>query len=362
MVNMKRGTWLAIALTLLMVSLVSMLLPVLTYELNGREVASFNVLDIAEQSLELTAILSTYTGQLSLDIDPWVATLLAVLAGASVVAAFAGVITVSAQRPNRWQYMMAMTGLVGTLIPSVVIYVILILSIRYFPGTFRCGVYPIVTPIAMGICVYMVTHRYRHSRAQLYAQMAAEKHWSNPGSLLQDSAYDENANGNGYRFSAQRPESFCPNCGAKLPENLAAPVRPVARKRGWMCLLLIICCIALLCAVLAWRPEDASTPTALCGTWTRYNSELQCQSYIRLESNGQVTVQALFGGLYEGTWSASEGKTGYVIRMNLTGYFAGGTSTEDVALIAQINGAYMKMDWYSIDSISLEWGQWYKRS
>ncbi len=90
MVNMKRGTWLAIALTLLMVSLVSMLLPVLTYELNGREIASFNVLDVAGQSLELTAILSTYTGELSLDIDPWVATLLAVLAGASVVAVFDG--------------------------------------------------------------------------------------------------------------------------------------------------------------------------------------------------------------------------------------------------------------------------------
>lgn len=362
MVNMKRGTWLAIALTLLMVSLVSMLLPVLTYELNGREIASFNVLDVAGQSLELTAILSTYTGELSLDIDPWVATLLAVLAGASVVAAFAGVITVSAQRPNRWQYLMAMTGLVGTLIPSVVIYVILILSLRYFPGTFRCGVYPIVTPIAMCICVYMVTHRYRHSRAQLYAQMAAEKHWRNPGGLLPDSVYDENANGNGYRFSARRPESLYPNCGAKQPENLAAPVRTASRKRGWMCLLLIICCIGLLCAVLVWSPEDVGVPKALCGTWMRYNSELQSQSYIRLESNGRVTVQALFGGLYEGTWSASETSTGYVIRMNLTGFFASGISTEDVTLIVQINGEYMKMDWYSTARISLEWGQWYKRS
>ena len=153
--------WLLPALTCVVVSVASLLLPILTYLYpNGRSI-SFNVLSFVKPSHELTSILDKYSGPYGMDISESLQTVLAALAVIAILAAFAGVITMSRQRPNTWQFILALVGIIGTAIPALLVIVAAPISQRYLPGTFRFGVYPIITPIAMIVCLIMVVQRRR---------------------------------------------------------------------------------------------------------------------------------------------------------------------------------------------------------
>ena len=179
---MKRSTWLTLTLMCLVLSVASMFVPVLTYTFKNGTIEVFNVLGFLDPE-KLLYILSDYTGSFVVEIPGGLVIFLAVLAILSIVAAFIGVITMSVQRPNRWQFVLAMVGLIGTLIPSLLIYLAAILSVNYFPGSFTFGVYPIVTPIAMGICIVMVTRKHKRTQAQIEAEKRAAQYWKTGGDL-----------------------------------------------------------------------------------------------------------------------------------------------------------------------------------
>ena len=154
---------------------------VLTYTFKNGASIAFNVLNFLKPE-ELFQILAEYTGTY-VDFQEGFVIFLAVLAILAIAAAFLGVITMSVQRPNYWQFVLAIVGLIGTLIPSLLIYLAVILSINYFPGTFTLGVYPIITPIAMGICIFMVTRKHKRTQAQIEAERKAAQYWSIGGDL-----------------------------------------------------------------------------------------------------------------------------------------------------------------------------------
>lgn len=167
----KNIQWLLPVLTCIIASVASVFLPVLTYKYPKGWSMSFNIFDFLEPG-KLAKVLSTYTGAFSMDIDPVVVTILAIAAVLAIVAAFVGVITMSMQRPNTWQFVLALIGIIGTAIPSVLVFLAVILSKNYFPGTFSFGVYPIITPIAMVLCLITVTQKHRKTQAE---RLAAEK-------------------------------------------------------------------------------------------------------------------------------------------------------------------------------------------
>lgn len=169
----KSIQWLLPVLTCLVASVVSVFLPILTYEYPNGHSSSFNLFGFLNPD-EFSDILLTYSGDFSLDIDPVVAAILAVAAVLSIIAAFTGVITMSRQRPNTWQFVLALMGIIGTAIPSLLIFLAVILSNNYFPGTFRFGVYPIITPIAMVLCMITVTRKHRKTQAELRAAEQAK--------------------------------------------------------------------------------------------------------------------------------------------------------------------------------------------
>lgn len=179
---MKRSTWLTLTLMCLVLSTASMFVPVLTYTFVGGKSVSFNVLGFLAPD-ELFQILADYTGSFIVDFHEGFVIFLATLAIIAIVAAFLGVITMSVQRPNYWQFIMAIIGLIGTLIPSLLIYLAVVLSINYFPGTFTLGVYPIITPIAMVICICMVTKKHKMTQAQIEAERLAAQYWHTGGNL-----------------------------------------------------------------------------------------------------------------------------------------------------------------------------------
>lgn len=174
--------WLSITFACLGFSLVSLFFPVLTYVNPYGKAQAFNLLQFLDPQ-ELGKVLSQYTGSFALDIRKADIPFYAVAAILAIAAAFAGVITMSSQRPNTWQFILAMFGLVGTLIPSLLLVIVVVSSIRYFPGTFQLGAYPIITPIAMGICMYMVTRKHRLTQAEIQAEKDAAQYLCHLGDL-----------------------------------------------------------------------------------------------------------------------------------------------------------------------------------
>lgn len=167
----KNIQWLLPVLTCLVASVASIFLPVLSYKYPNGQSVGFNVFGFIEP-VELSEILRTYTGPFEMAIDQVVATILAIAAVFAIIAAFIGVITMSLQRPNTWQFVLALIGIIGTAIPSVLVFLAVILSKNFFPGTFSFGVYPIITPIAMVLCMITVTKKHQKTQAEL---RAAEK-------------------------------------------------------------------------------------------------------------------------------------------------------------------------------------------
>lgn len=177
-----KKTWLSITLICLSFSILSVFLPVITYKHPDGMKQNFNVFGFMQPEA-LDNILHKYTGKATLNIGEEQIPIFAVIAILAIVAAFAGVITMSAQRPNRWQFVLALVGLIGTLLPAVLLYVLVISSINHFPGIFILGAYPIITPIAMGICIYMVTRKHKLTQEEMAADRIAAQFIRTMGDL-----------------------------------------------------------------------------------------------------------------------------------------------------------------------------------
>ncbi len=159
-------------LTCIVASVASVFLPVLTYIYPNGQKVSFNVFSFVEQSEDLLDILASYNGPFEMYIDKVWLTILAFLAVLAIILAFIGVITMSLQRPNTWQFVMALVCIIGTAIPAIIVIILAPASQRYLPGTFIFGVYPIITPIAMILSLITVTKKHKKTQAEI---RAAEK-------------------------------------------------------------------------------------------------------------------------------------------------------------------------------------------
>lgn len=168
----KNIYWLLPVLTCIVASVASVFLPVLIYVYPNGQKVSFNIFSFVEQSEDLLNILASYNGPFDMYIDKIWLTILAFLAVLSIVFAFIGVITMSLQRPNTWQFVMALVGIIGTAIPAILVIIAAPISQQHMPGTFNFGVYPIITPIAMTLCMITVTKKHKKTQAEI---RAAEK-------------------------------------------------------------------------------------------------------------------------------------------------------------------------------------------
>ena len=166
--------WLMPVLICLLASILSVFMPVLTYVYPNGNTVGFNILDFTKPSQELIDILWTYQGPMGMDVDDVWMVILAVLAVLAIIAAFAGVITMSRQRPNTWQFVLALVGIIGTAVPAILIMIAVLFSQQYFPGVFRFGIYPIITPVAMVMCMITVTQKHRRTQAEKLAEEKAK--------------------------------------------------------------------------------------------------------------------------------------------------------------------------------------------
>lgn len=209
--------WLLPTLACLLLSVASLFLSILTYVYPDGEKAFFNLIAFIEPSEDLVDILATYTGPYGMNISERVLTVLAALAVLAILAAFAGVITMSMQRPNTWQFIMTLFGIVGTAIPALIVIVAAPVSQQYLPGTFRFGAYPIVTPIAMIACFLQVNWRRRQVMRWKKSDEAVKS-----GLIQRGGDLDADLPAGGRASPAGAPGvNRCPYCGTPLERGAA---------------------------------------------------------------------------------------------------------------------------------------------
>ena len=190
---MKKNTWYFVATGAIVLSMVSLLLPIVTYiNVDGIK-RSFNIFGIMFNSNFRFFIFSEYRGEflygLSYDTIAVLAVLLSLVGVGAIVLAFVGINSMNKQYESSTPFVLAVAGLVGTALPSITLFAIYLVSHSHYLGTMRLGAYIFVTPLAMIAALFAVTARHRLSREEAQARAAASAYIRIAGDLPEVSYY-----------------------------------------------------------------------------------------------------------------------------------------------------------------------------
>ena len=157
----ERKGWFYLAVGCLIVSLISLFLPIIRYTDSIIDY-QFNIIDLVKgnSSFEFL-VLEEYTGPVLWKITDFTVSVLAVIAVVSLFLAVAGLITLRAQRPNTKQFVLTIIGLIGVSIPSVTVIICVLSFGHYYSdgGFLSLGIAPIISPIALLISIGAVIRR-----------------------------------------------------------------------------------------------------------------------------------------------------------------------------------------------------------
>lgn len=181
MARKKNNLMLWIALVWIVISVLSMFASVVSYSENGKTTV-YAMQDMIDGQRFSKEVLSKYTGEFVIHIGSWAVTLLCIVSICAIVSSIVGILLLSKQRPVTWPFIMTVAGMIGTSIPALLILIATILSAFDFPGTIIPGFYPIITPIAIAFCLFVVVkERKRVKKAT--AQMKASAYIAPAGDL-----------------------------------------------------------------------------------------------------------------------------------------------------------------------------------
>jgi len=170
---MQRKGWIITAIICLIVSIVSLFITIIKYTgINGVR-NTYNILDFIDYQRFADEVLTEYSGSMFLSVEDSTVRIFAMIGVIAIVLAVIGIFGMSLQKRNTWSFVLTLLGLVGTLIPSIVIILAVVLSREYFQGTLSCGLYPIITPIAMIICIITVSWKRKKTKEELEAERIA---------------------------------------------------------------------------------------------------------------------------------------------------------------------------------------------
>ena len=147
----------------LAVAILSVFTTIIGYTNTAGEHRSFTIIDfLSKEGNGFDSFVSyDYTGNIFLTIDMSVIWWLAIIGIIGVICALIGISRISKQNDNKSSFMLAMIGSICTAIPSVLILIFVVLLNGNYRGTLTCGIFPIVCPIAMAICIVATTRMYR---------------------------------------------------------------------------------------------------------------------------------------------------------------------------------------------------------
>lgn len=166
--------WFYIAILCILISIFSLFTSIITYTANNGEISEYSIIELLEGEKFSDTVLMEYTGKVVWDINGSTVTVLVIIAIVSLLCAVTALVTLRAQYPNRWQFVLAIMGLIGISIPSILVIIAVFLLKNYFRGTIKCGLSPVITPIAMIICIVAVLRRRNKVLKDLQAKMRAK--------------------------------------------------------------------------------------------------------------------------------------------------------------------------------------------
>ena len=183
----KKNRWMLVATGAIILSVSSLLLPVISYQGKVGVRHNYNILALLGDNDFAQVVFGDYMGTFLKGfpyetIELYTKILVAVGAGA-IVLAFVGINSMSKQYESNTPFRLTLLGLVGTAIPSITLIVLYAMSAEQFRGTISLGPYAFVTPIAM-ICACMaVTARHRMTAEEARLQREASAYIRPAGDL-----------------------------------------------------------------------------------------------------------------------------------------------------------------------------------
>lgn len=184
---MNKNGWYVLATGAIVLSLITLLLPIVSYTNAVGVTRSFNAFAIATDSTFAPFIFNEYQGEFLYGVSYGTITLCAVILCiiglGAIILAFVGINSMTKQYESSKPFEYAVLGLVGTAIPSIVLLALYFVSASQYPGTMTVGPYLIVTPLAMLAAIGAVTARHRVSREEAQARAAAAAYIRPAGDL-----------------------------------------------------------------------------------------------------------------------------------------------------------------------------------
>ena len=169
----NRVGWFYLALGCVIVSIVSLFLPIFKWSKGSNSPAlSFNIIDLIRQDADFNKyVLNNYTGPIVWNISSGMVVILSLVMIAALVCAVVGLVTLRVQRPNTANFVLTIIGLIGIMIPSVTAIICVAVFGKYFNGDLSIGIAPILSPIAILICIGAVIRRKNKAAEELQAEV-----------------------------------------------------------------------------------------------------------------------------------------------------------------------------------------------
>lgn len=184
----KKRNWLYFSITSIVLSILSLFLPIMSYQSGNTGVVShYNIVKLLRNNELMTNVFAEYRGKFLRGmsysaVSVWVI-LLCVVGVAAIILAFAGIKSMTKQIESEKPFRLTIVGLVGTAIPSVVLLILYLCSLNQYDGTMYLGAYIIVTPIAMVLACLTVTNRHRMTQEEVRLQREASAYIRPAGDL-----------------------------------------------------------------------------------------------------------------------------------------------------------------------------------
>ncbi len=156
---MNKENWFKVAIAGLAVSVFSLFTTIIRYESTAGEVYKYSIVELIKNDDFSKRVLNQYTGKVLWHMDGTVIVGLVILMVVSLICAIVSLITLRAQYPNKRQFILAIVSLIGVAFPSFLVILAVMLSEKYFIGTISCGMAPIISPVAIIICIIAVVKR-----------------------------------------------------------------------------------------------------------------------------------------------------------------------------------------------------------
>ena len=169
---MSKKIFYYIAITGLVLSIISIFLPVISYEVKGGKEYKYSIVGLLTDSEEFeTNILDDYEGPVVWDITSKITVILVVTFIAGILCSVIGLVTLRAQRPNTWQFILTIIGMIGVAVPSLILIISVTGYGKYFDGKLKFGIAPVITIISMIICIFAVIRRKNKVAEELRKQL-----------------------------------------------------------------------------------------------------------------------------------------------------------------------------------------------